>query len=206
MDYEALSNLPGVTHFFETERGSKYAHHDDTTTTRNRSGAGHTDKTEGMQPRSGKTIYMDPMSATNMAGIFQNSEMGTKFTPVMDEKGKPTGRVALELIEDYGPKKAGTRLGTAPYETKPAVGLMPVEIYKSESPVGNPGKGIHFGNKITNVMPKSSGGGGRGGGGGGGGGGAIGFKSGLMGSGLTPFGLKKGGFIDKPIQGGKKDI
>ena len=195
MGYEELANLPDVTHLFETERGSTYAHHDDTTTTRNRSSANHTDKTEGVQPRSGKTVYMDPVSATNIAGIFQNPEMGTKFVPVMDNEGKPTGRAALDLIEDYGPKKAGTRLGTAPYETKPAVGLMPVEIYKSESPVGDSGKGIHFGNKITKVTPSM-----------GGAGGFTNFKSGLTGSGQTPFGLKTGGFIDKPIQGGKKEI
>jgi hypothetical protein len=195
MGYEELANLPDVTHLFETERGSKYAHHDDTTTTRNRSGANHTDKTEGIQPRSGKTVYMDSISATNIAGVFQNPEMGTRFTPIFDEAGKPTGKAGLYLTEDYGPKKAGTLLGTAPYETKPSVGLMPVEIYKSESPVGNSGRGIHFGNKITKVTPSM-----------GGAGGFANFKSGLTGSGQTPFGLKTGGFIDKPIQGGKKEI
>jgi hypothetical protein len=197
MDYEALSNLPGVTHYFETERGSKYAHHDNTTTTRNRSGANHTDKTEGIQPRSGKTVYMSPTATTNIAGIFQNPEMGTKFVPIMDAEGKPTGKAGLYLMEDFGPKKAGTLLGTAPYETKPSVGLNPVEIYKSESPKGDSGRGIHFGNKITSVTPKS---------GGGGGGGGISPVNPLMGSGLTPFGIKQGGFIDKPIQGGNKTI
>jgi hypothetical protein len=123
--------------------------------------------------------------------------MGTKFVPIMDAEGKPTGKAGLYLMEDFGPKKAGTLLGTAPYETKPSVGLTPVEIYKSESPRGDSGRGIHFGNKITNVTPKS---------GGGGGGGGISPINPLMGSGLTPFGIKQGGFIDKPIQGGNKTI
>ena len=163
MDYEALSNLPDVTHFFETERGSKYAHHNDGTSTRNRSGANHTDKTEGIQPRSGKTVYMSPISTSNIAGIFQNPEMGTKFEPIFDEKGKPTGKAGLYLTEDFGPKKAGTLLGTAPYETKPSVGLTPVEIYNSKSPSGDTGRGIHFGNKITKIIPSGGGMGGSGG-------------------------------------------
>ena len=144
---------------------------------------------------------MTPMAATNMAGIFQNPEMGTKFVPVMDDEGKPTGRVALDLTSDYGPKKSGTRLGTAPYETKPAPGLMPVEIYNSHSPLGDSGKGIHFGTEIKEVEAKSSGGGK-----GGGGGSGLSPINPLMGSGLTPFGMKAGGFIDKPLSGNSKYI
>ena len=201
MAYESLQELPDVTHYFTTSRGSEYAHHDDTTTTRNRSGDNHRDKTTGIQSRSGKTIYMTPMAATNMAGIFQNPEMGTEFVPVMDAEGKPTGRVALDLTSDYGPKKSGTRLGTAPYETKPAPGLMPVEIYNSHSPLGDSGKGIHFGTEIKEVEAKSSGGGK-----GGGGGSGLSPINPLMGSGLTPFGMKAGGFIDKPLSGNSKYI
>jgi hypothetical protein len=200
MDYEPLEKLPGVTHLFETERGSTYAHHDDTTTTRNRSSANHTDKTEGMQPRSGRTVYMTPTAATNIAGVFQNPEMGTRFVPVMDAEGKPTGRAALELTEKFGPKEAGTRLGTAPYETKPAVGLTPVEIMNSNSPKGDSGRGIHFGTKITNVRPV--------GGGGGGGSGASGSDMKFMkGIGNLPNPTyKSGGSVDKPIEGNWKLI
>jgi hypothetical protein len=187
MDYEALLNLPDITHLFETERGSKYAQHSDATTTRNRSGAAHSDTTEGIQPRSGKTVYMDPTSAKNVAGHFQNPDMATKFTPVLDAEGKPTGRAALDLLADYGPKKAGTRLGTAPYETVPRVGLIPVEIMNPESKLGDTGRGVHFGNKIVSI--KSSGGGS-------GGGADISFMKG-MGLGKTPL-YAKGGTIKMP--------
>jgi len=194
MDYEPLEKLPGVTHLFETERGSKYAHHDDTTTTRNRSSANHTDKTEGMQPRSGRTVYMNPTAATNIAGIFQNAEMGTRLVPMLDAEGKPTGKAALELIEKFGPKEAGTRLGTAPYETRPAVGMVPVEIMNSSSPKGDTGRGIHFGTKITNVKPA-------GGGGVGGGSGGADLKQ-IM----NPRAYKAGGSVDKPLPGNWKLI
>jgi hypothetical protein len=157
MDYEPLFNLPSghedIESVFRTGRGSTYAHHSDTTTTRNRSGANHRDASTGIQQRSGKTVYMSPNAVNNIAGIYQNAEMATKLVPLMQD-GKPTGQVALQLMEDYGPKKAGTTLVTAPYTTKPAVGLNPVEVYGSESPIGSSGRNIHFGNAITEVHPR----------------------------------------------------
>ena len=157
MSYDPLFKLPtgtdDIESVFKTARGSTYAHHADTTSTRNRSGANHKDKSTGIQSRSGKTIYMDPKSVNSMAGLYQNAEIATKFVPVMKD-GKPTGQVALQLMEDYGPKKAGTVLATAPYTTKPVVGMNPVEIFGSESPIGSSGRNIHFGNAITEVHPK----------------------------------------------------
>jgi len=157
MSYDPLFKLPtgtdDIESVFKTARGSTYAHHADTTSTRNRSGANHKDKSTGIQSRSGKTIYMDPKSVNSMAGLYQNAEIATKFVPVMKD-GKPTGQVALQLMEDYGPKKAGTVLASAPYATKPAVGMNPVEIFGSESPIGSSGRNIHFGNAITEVHPK----------------------------------------------------
>jgi hypothetical protein len=157
MDYEPLFNLPSghedIESVFKTGRGSTYAHHADTTTTRNRSGAQHRDTSTGIQQRSGKTVYMPPDAVNSIAGIYQNTEMATKLVPLMKD-GKPTGQVTLQLIEDYGPKKAGTVLVTAPYSTKPAVGLNPVEVYGSESPMGSSGRNIHFGNAITEVHPR----------------------------------------------------
>jgi hypothetical protein len=157
MSYDPLFSLPtgtdDIESVFKTARGSTYAHHADTTSTRNRSGANHSDKSTGIQQRSGRTIYMSPDAVNSMAGLYQNAEMATKFIPVLED-GKPTGRVALQLTEDYGPKKAGTILATAPYKTKPLVGMNPVEIYGSESPLGSSGRNIHFGNAITEVYPK----------------------------------------------------
>jgi len=156
-DYDALFKLPtgteDISSVFKTGRGSTYAHHTDNTTTRNRSGENHRDTSTGIQQRSGKTIFMNPKDVNNIAGLYQNAEIGTRFVPVLNN-GKPTGLVALQLMEDYGPKKAGTTLFQAPYKTIPEVGLNPVEIYGSESPVGSSGRNIHWGNAITEVHPK----------------------------------------------------
>lgn len=157
-DYESLFNLPSgnedIESVFKTARGSTYAHHADSTTTRNRSGSGHKDKSTGIQSRSGKTVFLDPNAINNFAGIYQNSEMATRLVPDLDSKGKPTGRVNLQLMEDYGPKKAGTIISSAPYKLKPEVGLAPMEVWGSESPRGDSGRNIHFGNAITEVNPR----------------------------------------------------
>ncbi len=159
-DYESLFNLPSgnqdIESVFKTGRGSTYAHHSDNTTTRNRSGIGHQDTSTGIQSRSGKTVFLNPNEINKFAGIYQNSEMATRLVPDLDAKGKPTGRVNLQLMEDYGPKKAGTVIGSAPYKLKPEVGLAPMEVWGSESPIGSSGKNIHFGNAITEVNPRPS--------------------------------------------------
>lgn len=159
-DYESLFNLPSgnedIESVFKTARGSTYAHHNDLTTTRNRSGEKHQDKSTGIQSRSGKTVFLNPDAVNNFAGIYQNPEMATKLVPDLDAKGNPTGRVNLQLLEDYGPKKAGTIISSSPYKLKPEVGLAPMEVYGSESPIGSSGKNIHFGNAITEVHPRPS--------------------------------------------------
>jgi hypothetical protein len=159
MSYDPLFKLPtgvdDIESVFKTARGSTYAHHADATTTGNREPSNQKGTGSKIQNRSGKTIYMDPKYVNQMAGLYQNAEMATKFVPIF-ENGKETGKVALQLLEDYGPKKAGTTLVQAPYTTKPAVGMNPVEIWGSESPMGSSGKNIHFGNAITEVHPKPS--------------------------------------------------
>jgi len=157
MEYENLFKLPtgvdDIESVFKTKRGSTYAHHLDATTTRNRSGKNHKDPSTGIQPRSGRTIFMDPRDVNKVAGVYQNAEMATRFVPIMEE-GKPTGKVGLQLMEDYGSLKAGSMLETVDYSTRPAVGSTPVEIWGSESPMKDTGKNIHFGNVITEVHPK----------------------------------------------------
>lgn len=156
MDYEPLLGLPDVESVFRTERGSTYAYQIDKqgqpTTTRNRSGEKHIDTTTGMQPRSERTIFVAP-EHLNQLGVFRNPDMATRFVPVIKD-GKPTRYAKLELTEDYGPRKAGTTLAVVPYDTKPSIGVHPVEVWRSESPSGDPGRGIHFGNKITEIYPK----------------------------------------------------
>jgi hypothetical protein len=152
MDYEAFKEIKEEpVHTYKTERGSTYAHYKDNTTVRNRSGEKHKDTSTGLQARSGRTVYMDPQDVNRMAGVFQNAEMATKFVPSSYDKETKTGKVGLVLTEDYGPKKAGTVLYEAPFTTRPSVGANPVEIYRSESPKGDSGRGIHWGNRITEV-------------------------------------------------------
>ena len=157
MSYEPLFKLPtgtdDIESVFKTARGSTYAHHADATTTGNREPSNEKGTGSKIQSRSGKTIFMDPKAVNSIAGLYQNTELATKFVPVL-VNGKETGKVALQLMEDYGPKKAGTVLATAPYSTKPALGMNPVEIWGSESPMGSSGSNIHFGNAITEVHPK----------------------------------------------------
>jgi len=164
-NYDPLFNLPSgtedIAYFFKTMRpkdpshpGSFYAHHADSTTTANREPSDRKGKGQELQQRSGKTVYMDPNHVKAMAGIYQNTEMATRLVPLMKD-GKYIGGVALQLMEDYGPKKAGSTIVQAPYKTKPEVGLNPVEIGGSaESPKGSSGKNIHFGNAITEVHPR----------------------------------------------------
>ena len=157
MSYDPLFKLPtgtdDIESVFKTARGSTYAHHADATTTGNREPSNQKGTGSKIQSRSGKTIFMDPKAVNSIAGLYQNTELATKFVPVL-VNGKETGKVALQLTEDYGPKKAGTVLATAPYTTKPAVGMNPVEIWGSASPMGSSGGNIHFGNAITEVHPK----------------------------------------------------
>jgi hypothetical protein len=132
-----------------------------------------------------------------------------------DADGKPTGKANVVLTEDYGPKKAGSVVASGTYKTKPEKGLHPIEIYRSESPVGDRAKGMHFGNAITEVIErpptKPAGGGGSGMAGvplgrgtnqSGGGGGQPGN--------LNPMSLQRlmaaGGQVDKAVRGGNKLI
>jgi len=165
MDYEPFMDMPDTTHMFRTERGSTYAQTPDGQTIRNRSGEKHTDKSTGLQPKSGKTVYMDKNSTNTMAGWLQNADSSTKLVPEFVD-GKPTGKANVVLMEDYGPRKAGSVVASGSYKTKPEKGLHPIEIYRSESPVGDRAKGIHFGTAITEVLErapaKPAGGGGSG--------------------------------------------
>jgi len=163
MDYEPFLNMPDTTYMFKTARGSTYAQTPEGQTIRNRSGEKHRDTTIGMQPKSAKTVYMDQNSTVRMAGWLQNADSATKLVPEFVD-GKPTGKAHVVLLEDYGPRKSGSVVAEGTYKTKPEKGLHPIEIWNPESPMGDRGKGVHFGNSITEVLErnpaKSSGGGG----------------------------------------------
>jgi hypothetical protein len=139
----------------------------DGTTIRNRSGANHSDTTTGLQPASTKTLYMDP-KATNVVGSWiQDESTATRLVPEMKD-GKFTGHALVQMAEDHEiPKskwnpegkvyKAGEVVSRVPVSLKPAVGMHPVEIYgSSDSPKGSKARNIHFGNQITELIPKGA--------------------------------------------------
>ena len=151
-DYDAFYDMPDAEYLFKTERGSTYAHLPEGQTIRNRSGENHRDTSTGVQPKSGKTVYMHRPSTAALAGWLQNPDVSTQLLPELGLDGKPTGNAQIKLLEDYGPKKAGSVVAKVPFTTKPSVGLHPVEIYRSQSPVGDTGRGVHFGTAITEVL------------------------------------------------------
>ena len=222
MDYEPFKNAPNVSSLFMTDRGSTYALFDDQTSQRNRSGANHEDKSTGLQQRSGKTIFLDRDSMNKVGMTFQREDVATKFLPILDSENKPTGRAKLELTQDhtYRPSKlvqgkfvmgepqtlrAGTVLTEVPYSTRPAVGMHPVEIMRSESPIGDKGRGIHFGSKITEIVDRAREKA------------AANRAVGIGGGGMNPMDIEKvpgkrqlkmakGGMVDKAIAGNWKII
>ena len=148
--YAPFQGTEGLTHTFKTERGSTYGMYEDYTTIRNRSGANHEDPTTGLQPRSGTTIFMTPEAVNHIGVDFQNPDIPTHLIPVGPDKAQ------LVVSKTEGGFKEGRILSTANFSREPKVGLVPVEIYGAESPIGDPGSGIHFGNKITEVQSARS--------------------------------------------------
>ena len=220
IDYTPFQNMENVDSMFKTSRGSTYAHLNDGTTIRNRSGANHSDTTTGIQPASTKTLYMDPKATNAVGSWIQDENTATRLVPEM-ENGKFTGNALVQMAEDHviPPSKwvpegkvykAGETVSRVPVSLKPAVGLHPVEIYgSSESPKGSKARNIHFGNQITEVIPK----------------GGVGSVSSDNMPILNPLSNPmmdpirkmqaqlqgyakhaKGGMIDKPLQGGSKTI
>lgn len=212
MDYEPLLKLPSgiddIESLFMTERGSTYAHHQGSSTTRNRSAEGHQDKTTGLQPRSSKTIYVPEEHVDNLMRAFRNKNTSTQLVPLDFDKETGVGRLGVQALENTrdilqrtqdnpkGEFKKGSNIVEAPFTNKPRVGYAPVEIFGSSvSPAGEKGEGVHWGSKITEVHPKparlmpSSG---RGGGG----------MGGSMSSRLNPMSLQnlyaKGGSVKMP--------
>jgi hypothetical protein len=152
--YNSFRGIPGVTHLFKTGRGSVYAQNDKNQTIRDRSGKGHKDATTGLQPSSGKTIYLTSEAIYRLGSILQDNR-ATQLVPTVDKSGNPIAQVVL--MEDWSPygkklQKKGSILADAPYTLIPQVGLNPVEIYDSISPANQAAPGIHFGNKITEVL------------------------------------------------------
>jgi len=161
MDYDPFLNMDDVDYLFKTSRGSTYAKHKNNTTTRNRSGENHRDKSVGMQPRSGRTVFISPDAVDDLGRLFQNKNIATEIVPLSYDSNTKNGVVAVKALEDgtnmfTGPFKKGQVLAQSKFTTLPQVGLSPVEINRSESPLGSKGEHVHFGNEITEVHPRSA--------------------------------------------------
>lgn len=123
---------------FTTAKGSTYDLHSDGTTTRNKAArfdVGHEGQ-QGPQPRSDKTYFVTPGHADQL-GLFQ-----TQGGPRMAIAARG-GQLGVKYLsgKDAGKFEART---LAPHSSRPAAGLIPVEVWKD-------GTRVHFGNMITEV-------------------------------------------------------
>lgn len=140
-----------LSKFTTSRSGSKYDFFDDGTTVGYRIPSNdYKSKVPYEQTRSQKTIFMNPKDARSMSGLFHSVYTATVMRPMFDKKGRFHG-VELVFTEDYGPRKAGEIVMSAPAKLRPEVGLHPVEIYNSQSPLGSLGD-VHFGSLIDKVI------------------------------------------------------
>lgn len=122
---------------FKTAKGSVYTVNKDGTTTRNkaaRNDVGH-EGDAGMKEPSQRTFYVDPAGAFAL-GEFQ-TQGGKKRIVVRG------GQAAMQYDDGPSAGKVERRTLTA-ISDKPAVGMIPVELWKD-------GTVAHFGNEITEV-------------------------------------------------------
>ena len=133
------------TALFRTSSGSTYAQYKNHTSTRDKKERKEHPGEFGIQPRSGRTIFMKTDEMNQISGVHQNPEIPTRFTPVRD------GKVALVYTGApgaFGSYKPGDVLrgSEVNFSKKPEKGLHPVEIWAPDSHTG-----VHFGNEITHV-------------------------------------------------------
>ena len=129
---------------FTTAKGSTYTRYSDSTTIRNRAERGDKEGS-GVQPRSGKTVYMTYDDANSFGRLFQKGERGA-YKLVPDSKNN-TAR--LVFVKNYDSKKIGDNAtDPVPFFIEPKVGLIPIEIVNS---INTKPRNIHFGSPITEV-------------------------------------------------------
>jgi hypothetical protein len=128
---------------FTTSHGSTYEGFSDASTKRNRAARpGDEVKGErsGPQQRTQKTVFMTPEDKAEWQGLFRNTEVPVRFEP---SPGK-TNKGRLVLLEDYGPKPAGTAMTRdIDFTTRPEVGLHPIEFGSFDN------KGLYITEKIN---------------------------------------------------------
>jgi len=121
---------------FTTEKGSVYAMNPDGTTTRNKAARPEHPGDQGVKPKSEKTFFVTQEQANQLSEVKTTGEAKRIFQ-------YPDGRVGVQTIEGPNTGKVEARTVIEP-QTKPGVGLLPVELWQD-------GKEVHFGSKITEV-------------------------------------------------------
>jgi len=190
--FKPLLELDDLHSVFEGERGSLYAHHNAGNTTAYREPTDMRGTGQKLQPTSGRTVYVPSDSTEDLMRVFKNKNISTELVP--SKNGKEMQVVATEPGASFWTAKkypngfkAGDVLASAPVSGKPAVGMAPIELFGSnKSPVGDSGRGVHFGNQIMKVLPLERGSGG--------------FRPGVdnLQHSLNPLKLAKGGKIKMP--------
>jgi hypothetical protein len=198
-EFGPLLKLDDVHTLFEGERGSMYAHHTNGKTTAYREPSNMPGTGKKLQHTSGRTLYVPDEHVDDMLRIFQNKNIASEMVP--SEDGQHLQVKATEPGKNYYTNakypegfKPGDVLASAPVKGKPAVGTAPIELFGSnKSPIGSEGGGVHFGSKITRVLPL---------------GGNSGYRPGVdnLQHSLNPLKMAKGGMIVKPLVGGRKTI
>jgi hypothetical protein len=136
---EAKAQPKAEENTFTTEKGSVYQLNEDGTTTRTKAVRSEHPGDEGLKPKSEKTWFVSPEDAKKL-GEVQTSGGSKRLFEF------PDGKIGVQYTEGPDTGKVESRTVLEP-QTKPAVGLVPVEIWQD-------GKEVHFGNKITDVKAK----------------------------------------------------
>lgn len=143
---EAPTQLERVTPeplSFKTAKGSTYDVETDGTTTRNKAARPEHPGDEGPQPRSERTVYVTKEHANLLGEIQAIGGTGKRQIHTTDD-----GRIGVAYTSgpDIGKFERRTLV---PFETAPAVGRIPVELWEG-------GRRVHFGNEIVEITTTNS--------------------------------------------------
>lgn len=125
---------------FKTSKGSTYEVHADGTTTRTKAARPEHPGDSGLKDRSARTVYVDTNAAGELSLISTQGGAKKRIQFLKMKSGEE--RVGVRYLDG---KDAGgfEKRTVVSFETKPRVGLHPVELWADGS--------VHFGNPITEV-------------------------------------------------------
>ena len=127
---------------FLTSRGKSPSRYtwDGTSTQRiQRSPDAHSDKTTAIQPKSGRTIFLDKKNAEIVRKFFSSSGEDISILPI-SKNGVFIPKAKIIRNKDYGPKKAG-EVAEITFSPQPKEGLHPFEMASNRS---SPGEDMRF--------------------------------------------------------------